>query len=302
VVGRETVRAWHPDVPGVAEVFHAHFTGHVYPMHTHDTWTLLIVDDGAIRYDLHRHEHGAVNQMVTLLPPHVPHNGRSATSEGFHKRVVYLESTQLPDDLIGAAADFPVLRDPLLWHRIHQLHASMDQSGEELEAESRLVLVAERLRWHVRGRSATSTARPRPTLARQLRDVLDASVRERLTLREIGATLHADPVHLVRSFNQEFGITPHRYLIGRRVDLARRLLLQGMPPGDVAATAGFYDQAHLGRHFKATLGTSPGKFARSGLAPVNGGRKASQEGTAPAGYRSATARSPRSGRTHPAAR
>ena len=39
-------------MPGVVEVFHAHFTEHAYPMHAHDTWTLLIVDDGAVRYDL----------------------------------------------------------------------------------------------------------------------------------------------------------------------------------------------------------------------------------------------------------
>ena len=39
----ESVRAWRPAVPGVAEVFHARFVSHAYPVHTHDTWTLLIV-------------------------------------------------------------------------------------------------------------------------------------------------------------------------------------------------------------------------------------------------------------------
>jgi AraC-like DNA-binding protein len=50
---------------------------------------------------------------------------------------------------------------------------------------------------------------------------------------------------------------------GRRVDLARRLLLDGMPPSLAAAEAGFYDQAHLTRHFKRALGTSPGRYAGS---------------------------------------
>ena len=53
------VRAWRPDVPGIHEVFHARFVDHAYPRHTHSTWTLLVVDDGAVRYDLHRAEHGA---------------------------------------------------------------------------------------------------------------------------------------------------------------------------------------------------------------------------------------------------
>ena len=76
------LRAWAPGVPGIAEVFHARFTDHAYPVHAHDTWTVLVVDQGVIRYDLHRHEHGALPTVVTLLPPHVAHTGRSATEHG----------------------------------------------------------------------------------------------------------------------------------------------------------------------------------------------------------------------------
>ncbi|MBO0877621.1 MAG: AraC family ligand binding domain-containing protein, partial [Pseudonocardia sp.] len=95
----ERVAAWRPAVPGIAEVFHARFTEHAYPLHTHDAWTLLIVDDGAVRFDLDRHQHGALRSQVTLLPPHVPHDGRAATPSGFRKRVLYLELEQLPPAL-----------------------------------------------------------------------------------------------------------------------------------------------------------------------------------------------------------
>ncbi len=64
-------------------------------------------------------------------------------------------------------------------------------------------------------------------------------------------------------FSREFGISPHQYLTGRRVDLARRLLLDGMSPSTAAITVGFYDQPHLSRHFARVLGTSPGRYTRS---------------------------------------
>jgi AraC-like DNA-binding protein len=207
------MRAWRPEVPGVVEVLHARMTSHVYPMHTHESWTLLIVDDGMVRYDLHRRQHGALGRAVTLLPPSVPHNGRAATAAGFSKRVVYLDLSQVPDSLIGPAVGQPVLADPLLWQRIRQLHARF---------------------------------------------------REKVTLRDASGVLHAHPAHLVRAFGREFGISPHQYVTSRRVDLARRLLLDGMPPSLAAAEAGFYDQAHLARHFRHVLGTSPGRYARSG--------------------------------------
>ncbi|CAM5564329.1 hypothetical protein STENM36S_05120 [Streptomyces tendae] len=61
---QRNVSAWRPRVPGVVEVFHAHYTEYAYPMRVHDAWTLLIVDDGAVRYDLDRHEHGTPHDTV----------------------------------------------------------------------------------------------------------------------------------------------------------------------------------------------------------------------------------------------
>ncbi|WP_439948382.1 AraC family transcriptional regulator [Streptomyces sp. BBFR109] len=255
-----SVSAWRPRVPGVVEVFHAQFTGYAYPMHVHDAWTLLIVDDGAVRYDLDRHEHGTPLDTVTLLPPHVPHNGSPATAHGFRKRVLYLDSSRLGEDLIGAAVDGPGLRDPVLRRRVAQLHTALALPGEELEAESRLTLVGERLRARLRPKAAPEDPRPDPGVARRLRELLDERVPQGLTLDEAAAAVHAHPAHLVRAFSGAYGIAPHQYLMSRRVERARRLLLAGMPPAEVAGATGFYDQAHLTRHFRKLVGVTPGRY------------------------------------------
>ncbi|GGW45429.1 helix-turn-helix domain-containing protein [Streptomyces griseoloalbus] len=259
-----TVSAWRPRVPGVVEVFHARFTEYAYPMHVHDAWTLLIVDDGAVRYDLDRHEHGTPHDTVSLLPPHVPHNGSPATADGFRKRVLYLDGSRLGDDLIGAAVDRPDLRDPLLRLRVGQVHSALVRPGDELEAESRLTLVGERLRAHLRSRDVIGAPRRDPVLARRLRELLDERVVDGVTLEEAGALLSAHPAHLVRAFSGAYGIAPHQYLMSRRVGRARRLLLEGQSPSGVAVATGFYDQAHLTRHFRRLVGITPGRYRRSG--------------------------------------
>ncbi|MEU5255795.1 helix-turn-helix transcriptional regulator [Streptomyces longwoodensis] len=264
MAARQEVTAWRPRVRGVTEVFHAHFTEYAYPMHVHDAWTLLIVDDGAVRYDLERHEHGTPHDTVTLLPPHVPHNGAPATPHGFRKRVVYLDASVLGEDLIGAAVDGPDLRDALLRRRVGQLHTALARPGDELEAESRLTFVAEHLRARLdeRLRPTGRDARD-PALARRLRELLDARVTDGVTLEEAARLLPAHPAHLVRAFSGAYGIAPHQYLTSRRVGRARRLLLDGLPPGEVATTAGFFDQAHLTRHFRRLVGVPPGRYRSS---------------------------------------
>jgi AraC-like DNA-binding protein len=251
-------------VDGVVEVLHAYFPSHAYPTHTHDAWTVLIVDEGAVRYDLDHREHGLAQAQVSLLPPHVPHDGRSVRPEGFRKRVLYLAPERLGDHLIGAAVDRPEYVDPLLRHRIHQLHGVLVDGREDLEAQSRLTLIEERLGQHLR-RAVAEGPDPAgvsdPGVAERLRDVLDASVPGGITLDDAAKVVHAHPAHLVRAFSREYGMPPHRYLTGRRVDLARRYLLDGHPAAEVATLAGFYDQSHLNRHFRKMLGVTPTSFA-----------------------------------------
>ncbi|MFE1950408.1 AraC family transcriptional regulator [Streptomyces sp. NPDC059524] len=263
----EEITAWRPRVEGVTEVFHAHFTRHAYPMHVHDTWTLLIVDEGAVQYDLERHAHGTPLGTVSLLPPHVPHNGSAATPHGFRKRVLYLDAADggpLDASFIGPAVDTPDLEDPLLRRRIGQLHAALARPGDELEAAARLTFVTERLRERLRPRLAEPPRRaPDRRLAASLRELLDARLVPGVELAEAAALLHAHPAHLVRSFSAAYGIAPHQYLTARRVDRARRLLLDGVPPSEVAPATGFHDQPHLTRHFKRLVGTPPSRYAHS---------------------------------------
>jgi AraC-like DNA-binding protein len=254
------MRAWRPRLDGVVEVLHARFTDHAYPMHAHDAWTLLLVDDGAVRYDLDRHERGAFGELVTLLPPRVPHNGASTSPAGFRKRVLYLDAGRLPARLVGASVDSSAIADPQLRRMVSGLHRALDLPGDELDAEARLALVIDRLQ--VRLGDPVIASRRDGAVARRLRDLLEADIVGGLSLRDAARSLHFSEPHLVRSFSREFGMSPHRYLVSRRVDLARRLLLRGGTVGAAAVASGFYDQAHLVRHFKRILGVSPAVYRR----------------------------------------
>ena len=258
----DRVRAWRPRVAGVAEVLHAEWRDHAYPAHTHDTWTLLLVDDGLIGYDLDRHGHAAQRSGVTLLPPHVVHDGRPVTSRGFRKRVVYLDGDVVDGSLVGAAVDGPFVVDDALRHTAYRLDSALVH-GEDLAAESLLALTVDRLRWHLTGRPEVVGAPPPTAVARRAREILDADPAGTTSIAAVAADLGVSTAHLVRSFNRSFGVPPHRYLLGRRLDLARRRLLAGEKPADVAAATGFYDQAHLSRHFSRLLATTPGRYQRS---------------------------------------
>jgi AraC-like DNA-binding protein len=260
-----TVRAWTPELPGVTEVFHATFRDHAYPPHCHDTWTLLLIDTGVVRYDLHRNGWAVEPSDVSVLPPFVGHDGRSARhGRGFRKRVLYVDVATIPESSIGAAVDHPTFADPALRAQLSALHDALDApAADDLELESRLALVVARVRAGLAPPHAPVDDRPRAGAAVALRDHLDAHRFEHHTLADVARELGWTSTHLVRSFTAAFGVPPHRYLVSRRLDEARRRLLAGQPVVEVAVAVGFHDQSHLTRHFTAHLATTPARYQRS---------------------------------------
>jgi AraC-like DNA-binding protein len=257
----EWVRAWKPAVPGIHEVFHARFVDHVYPRHTHDTWTVFILDEGAIAYDLETKHRGAAGARVTILPPHVVHDGRAAGEMGYRKRVLYLGTDVLHERLIGRAVDDPDIEDRAIFGGLRSLHRVLSDPGETLEAEAMLAVVSLKLEEHLGGGVAEHVERPDDDVAADLRDLLDQHRFEPLTLADAGQILHVSRAHLVRCFTRTFGIAPHRYVLARRIDAARQRLLDGEPIAQVATGVGFHDQAHLTRHFRRHVGTTPARYA-----------------------------------------
>ena len=218
-------------VAGVSEVLHAHFPEHAYPAHTHATWTLLLVDTGTVRYDLDRHQHGALGDRVTLLPPHVAARrpvgrGRPASASGS----VYLDERRhrrRPDRRGRSTTRAGPTRRCAA--RSTGCTARSTHPGDELEAEVRL---AARRRPAAAAARRCDRARRRTTgparWRHRLRDLLDAR-RGRGRLAAGGRprrSARTRPTWCGRSA-REFGIPPHRYLTGRRLDRARRLLLAG---------------------------------------------------------------------------
>jgi AraC-like DNA-binding protein len=258
------VDAWVPTVPGIAEVLHARLVDYAYPPHCHDTWTVLIVDAGAIRYDLDSRRCGAARATVAVLPPGVIHDGRAAPGTvGFRKRNLYLDAGFLPPALIGPAVDHTTIDDPGLRAAIAGVHEVLvsDDAHDGLDAEGRIALIGERIAAHLG--AAPGGARPDRRLAGRLRLLLDEHAVEPLTLQRAAAQLERSVPHLVRCFTRQYGVSPHAYVIGRRIEGARRRLLRGERPADVAGAVGFYDQAHLTRHFKRHTSTTPARYATS---------------------------------------
>jgi len=121
----------------------------------------------------------------------------------------------------------------------------------------RLLELIQILRRHGTARPQAVAAAPGVSLALQR---LDSAPELAVTLAELAALSGLSRFQLLRGFARATGITPHAYLVQRRVLLARRLLARGQTPAQAALQAGFADQSHLSRAFVRQFGITPGRY------------------------------------------
>src|SRR5207247_1403104 len=145
------------------------------------------------------------------------------------KRVLYVDTTVLPESLIGPAVDRPAIPDATLRAEVSALHDALACPDDELEAETRWAFVAARIRASLGAPDVTPPATSDRLAAEALRDYLDARTFEPLTLADAAGHIGWSPAHAARAFATVFGIPPHAYVVGRRLDAARDQILSGQP-------------------------------------------------------------------------
>jgi AraC family transcriptional regulator len=102
-----------------------------------------------------------------------------------------------------------------------------------------------------------------PRRLRRLDEYIDAGLSEPISVQTMAALLDLSEGFFMRAFTQATGVSPHRYLIDRRLARARTLLRDTtLRLADIAQTCGFSSQAHMTATFTQRLGISPGAFRR----------------------------------------
>ena len=97
-----------------------------------------------------------------------------------------------------------------------------------------------------------------PRVVRRIREHIDANIDQSIRVESLARLANLSICYFVRAFKQSVGITPHDYLIRRRVERTMELLTRtDMPLSEIALASGFADQSHCARRFRQHVGMSP---------------------------------------------
>jgi len=236
-----------------------------FPRHSHDQFGF-----GMIGFGAHR-SWSAVGQVeayagdVIFCNPGEVHDGTPMDGKIRGWKIAYVDPWVMSgtvEEEIGGELEIvrAVAQDHVLARNIVRLFESLTQPAPDpLALEEYLVHAIECILQRHASRQPRRDNGPSPCVALAL-EKLDTAADETVSISELAALVGTSRFQLLRAFRRETGITPHAYLIQRRVSAARRLLAAGEPPAQAAAAVGFSDQSHMTRAFVRYLGVTPARY------------------------------------------
>lgn len=262
------VRFWRDPDLGNLELRWSRYDKECFGEHTHDTYSVGMVQGGTTRAVLRGEAASPGPGQVVLLHPQEVHSCNPVQGSGWAYRMFYLEPewfTAIAADLSGKQSGLPRFAAPLvddaeLYDKLLELARTIEEDAERLEKESAaheaFSLLLER-HCAVVPENPAGEGREEIETAKAL---LDERLEESLALEELAQKCGLSRHHLLRAFKRETGLPPHAWRNQRRIQLARRLLGEGQPIAEVALATGFTDQSHFTTAFRKVVGATPGQY------------------------------------------
>ena len=260
------------DATSGIETMRAHFEGHAYDPHWHDSYLVGITEQGLQQFNCRRQQHNSTPGKVFLLEPGDIHDGHAPQAGGFTYRTLYLDPHWLDRELHAQFEEAPdnaqlgfaatLADDRRLAVATADAFEAMHHDELRIVRQTALDALLSNLTRHLHWRAQISPDPRLPLVAQRARDYLHSHLHQDISLDDLANVAGVDRFRLTRAFKAAFGLAPHAYLIQLRLARARRLLAHGELPVTVAAALGFADQSHLGRWFQRAYRMTPADYRR----------------------------------------
>lgn len=237
-----------------------------YARHSHTVFSIGAITSGVSTYLLEKSTLRINTGTVVLMNPGQVHACNPIDDQPWSYIMLYVDPEWLAaiqyED--SAVQPFQPLapshsHDRPLFDGLLGLYATLIDTDATLLHKQCTAVAFFSLMQRLLGGAQSLCDKPAPRIERAA-DYINAHFSQSIRLDDICQAVHLSPSYLIRAFEQRYHMTPHAYLLNRRIQQAHQQLKEGQLIADVACNTGFADQAHLQREFKKHLAATPGQY------------------------------------------
>ena len=237
-----------------------------YARHSHEIFSIGAIISGRCNYLHEKTSHGIGAGTVVVMNPGDVHACNPVDDQLWSYVMLYVDAQWLAGlglDEAQSGVFQPVAathsQSPELFSGLTRLYAQLVDPHLDVLAKHEAAIVFFAMMQQALG-SPVVLRKVASQRVERAAEYIDAHYLRTIRLQDICEAASLSEAYLIRAFEQHYHMTPHAYLINRRIQHAQTQLREGAPIADIAQQTGFADQAHFQRVFKKHLAVTPGQY------------------------------------------
>ena len=237
-----------------------------FPSHFHEHYVIGFVEKGERVLSCRDREYAIEEGSIVLFNPGDSHACVQSDEGTFDYRGFNISKEVMLDlaEEVTRKRELPgfsknVICDEEIACHLHPLHEMVMKGTGEFKKEETLLFLLSYLIQNYGKPFESCIPECRQEIEKAC-EYMTAHFTERIYLDQICRHAGLSKSTLLRAFTKEKGVTPYRYLETVRINEAKKLLSEGVPPVEAAIRTGFSDQSHFTNYFNQFIGLAPGTY------------------------------------------
>jgi len=240
-----------------------------YSKHSHDSLAFTVFFDGDIEVLFHNiDELNVDSKQVIVYNPHQVHvtkSKRANVKEYYTLHIDTVWSKQTQNSIFENLNEFlylqNIIEEESIYKRLYEISQSI-YFDKDFEIEQLKDLIKEIIEKYTILNKEQN--KEEPELIKKVEEYIEQNIEEQISLEDISKAVCYDESYITRVFKKKYGLTPHAFIINKRVQKAKEKLAlsKDVNIAQLSNEVGFYDQSHFSKVFKKVFAITPNKYRK----------------------------------------
>ena len=266
---KEEIRTVKYDLELKVEAYHFQGIMQKFPNHFHEYYVIGFIEKGQRFLSCKNKEYIIEPGDLLLFNPHDNHTCEQIDGKTLDYRCINIQPENMSKAIfeITGKEHLPYFTPQVVFHSelvavLRELHQMIIEEEKDFRKEEIYFFLLEQLVEEYTEQQVPADRTEQSMEVKAICEFLEEHYMENITLDDLCKLTGLSKYYLLRSFTKQKGISPYSYLETIRIDKAKKMLEQGLPPMEAALQTGFVDQSHFSNFFKKFIGLTPKQYMK----------------------------------------
>lgn len=239
-----------------------------YSKHSHETFALSIIGSGELEIEFHSKPTQILSpKQIVIFNPNIAHRTKRKSKDIEDYYTLHLEVSlcrKIQCQKFKSNDDFISLENIIDNKNIYE---KLLRNFEKINFENKRVIsneLIETIECILREYTVLENKEDinEHMILSEVEKYITTNLHTQISLEDISSSIGYTESYITRVFKEKYGLTPHAYLINKRVEKARKKLIKNknINLAQLSSEVGFYDQSHFNKVFKRVFAKTPNKY------------------------------------------